>query len=169
MRVQSVVAVSIWKKCLGPSHLLIEAGTWNANRSRAVPRLHPDTPALECQREGPEACTPRARLPGQGRIREALKRGRGVAGAWPQPRGRGYTQRRGIRRWGWWREGLGRDGKDEAGLGGAGPLGPAASGASHLAGVERRAGQTGLYRGRAGGTQRTRPRRQAQGSAPSPE
>lgn len=38
-RVQSVVAVSIFKSCLGPSYVLIEARTWNASRSHAaVPR-----------------------------------------------------------------------------------------------------------------------------------
>lgn len=45
-----MVAVSIFKQCLGPSYVLIEARTWNANRSHAaVSPLHPDTPALECQ------------------------------------------------------------------------------------------------------------------------
>lgn len=76
------MVVSIFKKCLGPGRLLIEAPTWNTNRSHAVPRLHPDTPALECQRGGPRATSPELRGEGQARIRKALSRGwggRGVA------------------------------------------------------------------------------------------
>lgn len=74
------MVVSIFKKCLGPGRLLIEAPTWNTNRSHAVPRLHPDTPALECQRGGPRATRPELRGAGQARIRKALSRGWGGEG-----------------------------------------------------------------------------------------
>lgn len=152
-----MVAVSIFKKCLGPSPLLREGRTWNANRSHAVPGspVAPG-PALESQRGGwrwQGRTGLGRRLGGEGAclgrghtLRGPGGRDENVTGALGGPRGA-------LPPAAW--EG---PGKYEEGRGGAGPLGSAVSGASQPAELQRgtRPGQdSGFSRAPPGGLRDT--------------